>query len=254
MVVLEIVGISKSFSRFQALRNVTLRLAESEIVGLIGPNGAGKTTLVNLISGMIPVTAGEIGFRGRSIRGLPPHRIARLGIGRTFQIAPAVDGTTVLDYVTIGALFGRACGERRVASARRKAEQVVEMVGLAMKSSMHSDRLNLVDRKRMELARVLAMRPSLILLDEVMAGLDRADMSAILEVIRNLRGAGITVLLIEHVVEAVASVADRIAVLVLGEILTEGKPEAVLRDERVLEAYLGSRFRGAAGGATVGRS
>jgi branched-chain amino acid transport system ATP-binding protein len=246
---LEIRGLSKSFGAFQALKAVNLDLGDGEIVGLIGPNGAGKSTLVNVVAGAQRASAGQVSLNRRSITGLEPYKIARLGIGRTFQIVPNAAQTSVRDYAMIGALFGTADTAGDFAGARRVVDDVLATVGLAGKDAMLTEELNLVDRKRTELARVLAMRPSVILLDEVMAGLDSTDIDSVIAIIRDLRDRGIAVLLIEHVVDAVANVADRIAVLMLGEILTIGKPSAVLTDARVLEAYLGPRFRRAGSSA-----
>ena len=242
MSVLKTENVTHYFDGLAAVSEFNLNLEPYELVGIIGPNGAGKTTIFNLITGVYKATHGSISFDGTEIVGKTPSMITALGIARTFQIAPNASGIAVSDYTMIGALFGTAAGPRTVAGARAIADSVLETVGLALKGEMPAEHLNLVDRKRMELARVLAMRPSVILLDEIMAGLDSSDIEAVLAIIRELRRTGMAILLIEHVVEAVAKLADRIAVLVLGEIMTVGAPSSVLTDPRVLEAYLGPRF------------
>jgi branched-chain amino acid transport system ATP-binding protein len=221
------------------LSDVSLTLHRHEIIGLIGPNGAGKTTLVGVVSGATPGWTGRIDFRGRPLRGLKPYRIGRLGIARTFQIAQPFTRMTVLENVVVGGLYGHAEGGVRL--ARQRAAVLLDELGLSEKANEPAETLNAPERKRLELAKALSMDPTVLLLDEVMAGLNAAEIELAVELIRHVHKRGVTIVLIEHVMQAIASLADRVIVLHHGEKITEGPPEAVLADERVIGAYLGSR-------------
>jgi branched-chain amino acid transport system ATP-binding protein len=239
---LEVRGLAKRFGGLQAVKDLSFAVGEGEIVGLIGPNGAGKTTVFALISGFLTPDAGTVLFRRRAITGLEPHRISALGLARTFQIVRPFPHLTVLRNVTVGAL-ARYPDPRE---AERRAAAVLEEVGLVARRDQPAATLTLAERKRLELARALATEPALLLLDEVMAGLNAAETERIVALVRSINARGIAILLIEHVMRAVMSLSQRLVVLNYGERIAEGKPEAVARDRRVVEAYLGDEHAGTA--------
>jgi branched-chain amino acid transport system ATP-binding protein len=241
--VLEIRGLVHRFGPLTALAGVDLTVRSGEIVGLVGPNGAGKTTLIDIVAGKIGPSGGEVRFFGQRITGKPAHRVARLGIARTSQIVQPFVGMTALDVVTVGALFGRAGGTRRIAAARRNAEAALVRLGLGSQRDKAADSLNIVDRKRIELARALAMNPMLLLLDEVMAGLVPSEVQSLVEQVRQVRDGGVAIIIVEHVMHAITRLCDRVVVLRQGTVLAQGPPAIVLRDPRVIETYLGRRFR-----------
>ena len=233
---LEIRSASKSFRGLKAVQNASFAVPQGAIVGLIGPNGAGKTTLFNVVAGVYAPDSGEIVFDGHAIGGLRPHQVCAAGIGRTFQIVKPFAGLSVLDNAVIGALARSS----RVADARRHALAMLEKIGLAAKRDVLASTLTLPDRKRLEVARALATRPRLLLLDEVMAGLRPTECDQMVAVFRELnRAEGLTILLIEHVMRAVMALAQDIVVLHHGEIIARGAPQEVVRDPAVLECYLG---------------
>ena len=234
-------GLTKRFRGLAAVSEVTFAVAPREILGLIGPNGAGKTTIISLISGTLLPTAGEIVFEGHRIEGLPAYRRARLGIGRTFQVMKPFPGLSVLENVTVGALFGTGGGERNRRRAEEKARGWLEFTGLAKRMDQRADALGGPDRKRLEFAKALAMNPKLLLLDEVMAGLNSVEVDQVVELIKKIRDKGVTILVIEHVMKAIRRLADRLLVLHHGQQIAEGPTDQVLRDPRVIEAYLGKR-------------
>lgn len=242
MEMLQARGVTKLFGGLAAVSHVSFDLREGEILGLIGPNGSGKTTLVNVITGTLGYSGGDVLFRGRSIRRLPPYEIARLGISRTFQVVKPFHNLTVLENVMVGALFGSRGGAREVRAAWQQAKEILEFVGLAHRAHAPAESLNVPERRRMELARALAMRPTILLLDEVMAGLNPTEIDAAVELIKRIRDRGITVLVIEHVMRAIQNLSDRVMVLYHGEKLTEGSPEEVLNNPDVVAAYLGRRY------------
>ncbi|HEX9572876.1 MAG TPA: ABC transporter ATP-binding protein [Myxococcales bacterium] len=237
----EVRGLTKRFRGLTAVSDVTFRVAPREILGLIGPNGAGKTTIISLISGTLDPTAGEIIFEGRHIERLPAYRRARLGIGRTFQVMKPFPGLSVLENVTVGALFGTGGGERKRKRAEEKAREWLRFTGLERRMDQRADALGGPDRKRLEFAKALAMNPKLLLLDEVMAGLNHVEVDEVVELIKKMRDKGVTILVIEHVMKAIRRLADRLLVLHHGQQIAEGRTDEVLRDPRVVEAYLGKR-------------
>jgi branched-chain amino acid transport system ATP-binding protein len=232
---LEVRGLAKRFGGLQAVKDLSFAVEEGEVVALIGPNGAGKTTVFGLVSGFLEPDAGEIRFRGRAIRGLKPHAINGLGMARTFQIMRPFPRLSVVRNVMIGAL-GR---HPHPADAEARARAVLDDVELSAKAALPAGSLTLAERKRLELARALATEPVLLLLDEVMSGLNASETERIVELVRALNARGIAILLIEHVMRAVMSLAGRIVVLNYGERIAEGRPQAVANDRRVIEAYLG---------------
>jgi len=233
---LRVVNVSKSFRGLRAVRDASFTVPEGDINGLIGPNGAGKTTIFNIIAGVYAPDSGEIHFNGGPIHGLRPDEVCAAGIGRTFQIVKPFAGLSVLDNVIVGALHR----ERGVAAARAHALSVLEKLGLASKRDLPASSLTLPDRKRLEVARALATRPRLLLLDEVMAGLRPTECDEMVEVFRSLnRSEGLTILLIEHVMRAVMALAKHIGVLHHGEVIARGTPAEVVRNSAVLECYLG---------------
>ncbi|HZS69426.1 MAG TPA: ABC transporter ATP-binding protein [Burkholderiales bacterium] len=233
---LEVRGISKSFRGLRAVHDASFDIPEGDINALIGPNGAGKTTIFNMIAGVYAPDSGEIRFGGVPIQGLRADQVCAAGIGRTFQIVKPFAGLTVLDNVMVGAFLR----ERQASAARALATRIVERLGLGAKRDLPASSLTLPDRKRLEVARALATRPRLLLLDEVMAGLRPTECDLMVAVFRELnRADGTTILLIEHVMRAVMALAMHIGVLHHGEVIARGTPEQVVRDPAVLECYLG---------------
>ena len=239
--ILEVSGLIKRFHGVVAVSNVSFHLKCGEILGLIGPNSAGKTTLVSMVNGTLDPTEGDVVFEGQSMRGVPAYRRAHLGIARTFQVMKPFPGMSVLENVSVGALFGANGGERNLGRAREQARACLEFVGLGKRIAQHADALGGPDRKRLELARALAMKPRLLLLDEVMAGLNHVEIEEVIEDIKKVRDQGISILVIEHVMKAIKSLSDRVLVLHHGEKIMEGGTDDVLRDSRVIEAYLGHK-------------
>ena len=243
MTLLEGIGVSKHFGGLVAVDNVSFHVDEGEIVGLIGPNGAGKTTLFNVICCFYRLSSGIVKFKGEKISGLRPHQVCRKGIARTFQIARSFHSMTALENVMIGALFGMETHEN-LRSAREEALRLMEFTGLAAKADMPVESLTSIDTRRLELVRALAAKPEIVLLDEVMAGLNRLEVAEAMELIKKLRtDLGITVLMIEHIMQSVMGISDRVIVLANGQLLTEGPPEKVCNDPAVIEAYLGEPYQ-----------
>ena len=229
-------GVSKSFRGLRAVHDASFAVPQGAIVGLIGPNGAGKTTIFNLIAGVYAPDAGEILFEKKAIHALRPDQVCAAGIGRTFQIVKPFAGLSVLDNVMVGAFLR----ERSAAGARKVSQEILEKLGLGLKRDLPASSLTLPDRKRLEVARALATRPTLLLLDEVMAGLRPTECDQIVAVFREInRAEGLTILLIEHVMRAVMALAGQIVVLHHGEVIARGAPGEVVRNPAVLECYLG---------------
>jgi branched-chain amino acid transport system ATP-binding protein len=237
---LELKGVTREFGGLKAVSDVTLSIARGEILGLIGPNGAGKTTLVNVITGVHPATKGQIVFEGRDVTRFRPYQVARAGIGRTFQIVQPFPELTVIENVAASALFAGAAPGMR--AARESAMAQLEFVGLAESADRSAATLTLAMRKRLEMAKGLAMRPKLLLFDEVNAGLNATEIDQALALIRAISATGVTILIIEHLMKVVLSVCSRIAVLHHGELIAAGAPQDVVADPGVIQAYLGKRY------------
>jgi branched-chain amino acid transport system ATP-binding protein len=239
--ILEVEQLSRRFGGLAAVNDVSFSLAEAEVLGVIGPNGAGKSTLINLITGHLKPTAGRVVIGGRDVTGARPWAIADAEVARTFQIVKPFRELNVRENVAIGAMFGPSrAGSTREANAR--ADEVLVRVGLAEKADAEPGGLNVADARRLELAKALAMRPRLLLLDEVMAGLRPREIEGALELIRSLKEEGMTLLVVEHVMKAILSISDSVLVMHEGSELVHGKPREVMEDERVIEAYLGARY------------
>ena len=233
-------GVTKYFGGLAAIDDIDFRIEQGEIVGIIGPNGAGKTTLFNLISNAIPVTSGALRFRDADITKMKPHDICRLGIARTFQAGNLFPKMTVLENVWAGAIFGSAGID--TSQAEEKARELLGIVGLAGKERVLAEDLTLAARKRLEIARALATKPDLLMLDEVMAGLTPTEVGESLDLIRNINASGITILLIEHIMKAITGISQRIIVLHHGKKIAEGVPKEVMNSEVVIKIYLGGHI------------
>ena len=241
MPLLEVQGVSKSFSGIVALKDVELHLEEGEILGLVGPNGAGKSTLINIISGIYRPDRGRVTFMDRDITGMPPHRICSLGITRTFQNVETFPELTAIENVLIGALFGS--GKASMHEAHERALEVLRFVGFPRdRLEERVKNLNVGELKKLQLARALATRPKLLLLDEVTTGLNPRESKDAVKMIRKIRDSGVTILMVEHIMRIIMGVSDRIVVLNYGEKIAEGTPGEVAGDERVVESYLGEAY------------
>jgi len=234
---LEIDGLSKNFGGLRAVNGLSFTVREREILGLIGPNGAGKSTVFNLINGVFAPDQGRVTFTGTDLTGKPPYRVARHGLARTHQIVQPLADLTVLENCTVGACFGRE--NLPLHRARAVAREVAVFVGLEDRLAMPAAQLTIAGKKRLELARALAARPLLLLLDEVLAGLNPTEIERMLTVIRSIRERGVSILIIEHLMQAIMGLSDRIVVLNSGQKLAEGTPAEIANNAAVIEAYLG---------------
>lgn len=241
MALLEVKDLTKDFGGLRANDHINLKVEEGEIVGLIGPNGAGKTTLFNCIAGFYRPTSGEVWFKGENITGLPANIICQKGIARTFQLVRIFKDMTVLDNVMVGA-FNRTNGR---AIAKKKALEVLDFCGLAPKKNMLAGGLTIADKKRLEFAKALATGPTLLMLDEAMAGLNQTETAEAVELIKKVRQSGITIFLVEHVMEVVMPISNRVVVLDYGKKIAEDTPEKIIQNEEVIKAYLGEKYHAA---------
>ncbi len=238
MAMLEAKNVSMHFGELAALQNINLSVEKGEILGLIGPNGAGKTTFFNCVTGFLNATRGDIFFNGQNITRLGPHRICHLGICRTFQIVQSFHEMTVIENIMMGAF----CRHATTRASTAQAEEVLEITGLRDKRDQIAGSLTLADQKRIELARTIATQPQMVLLDEVMAGLNPTETDEAVELIRKIHQTGLTLIVVEHVMEVIMDISERIAVFDSGELIVDGPPEKVVRDERVIKAYLGEDY------------
>jgi branched-chain amino acid transport system ATP-binding protein len=237
--ILEVRGVTKKFAGLVANDDVSFSVAEGELVSIIGPNGAGKSTLFGCVTGFLKPNAGQVRFEGRDITGLKADHICRMGIARTFQIVQVIGDMTVLDNAMTGAFLHHA----RRKDALRRAEEVLEFTHLLDKRDFLGAALTIADKKRLEVAMALATDPRLLMLDESMAGLTPVELQNIMELLRNVRKRGVTMVIVEHVMEAVMQLSDRVIVLNSGKMLVEGAPRDIVMNPQVIQAYLGERYR-----------
>jgi branched-chain amino acid transport system ATP-binding protein len=238
MALLSIDNLSKAFGGVMAINRVSFTLDDGEILGLIGPNGSGKTTLFNLISGLLKPGTGSIRFSGKDITGMAPYKICQSGIARTFQLVKPFNRLSPLKNVMVGRAYGSEPA-RNTRQARIEAEQILALTGLAKRWVPMAGMLGLVDRKRLEIARALATRPKLLLLDEMMAGLNPTEIEDTMRLVKGIRDSGITLIVVEHVMRAVLGISDRVIALNVGEKIAEGTPQEIASNRQVIEAYLG---------------
>ncbi|MGB9803999.1 ABC transporter ATP-binding protein [Desulfofundulus sp.] len=234
----EVKNIVKNFGGLRAVNDISFTMEQGEILGLIGPNGSGKTTIFNLINGFYPLTSGEIYFKGRRIDGLPPHKICALGIGRTFQVVKPLKRMSVLDNVMVGAFLRTSS----IAMARARALDVLEFCGLYHRRDMDARNLTIADRKRLEIARALATEPQLLLLDETAAGLNPKETEEAIEIILKIKRAGITIIIVEHIMKVIMGISDRILAISFGREIAIGTPKEIVNHPEVIKAYLGEAY------------
>jgi len=240
MALFEFENVTKSFGGLLAVKEVSFSLASKEIVGLIGPNGAGKTTVFNLVTGMLKPDSGRILFDGQEITRLAPYKICRKGIARTFQLVRTFNRLTAIENVMAGRVYG-SLPIGNIQQARAEAEEILDLAGLSNKRLHYAASLGLVDRKRLEIARALATKPRLLLLDEMFAGLNTAEIDDAIDMVRKIRDSGISLIVVEHVMKVIMGISDRVVVLTVGVKIADGPPEEVVGNEQVIKAYLGKR-------------
>jgi branched-chain amino acid transport system ATP-binding protein len=239
VIILEVEKLSKSFGGVRAVFDLDMAVKEGEILGLIGPNGSGKTTFFNLVSGLLKPDKGEIRLLDREITGMKPHKICEAGIARTFQIVKPFFRLSPLENIMVGRAYGGSEQAKNREEARNDAEGILAFTGLAGKRVPMAGMLNLIDRKRLEIGRALATRPKLLLLDEVMAGLNTSEIEEAMDFVKKIRNTGITIIVVEHVMKAVLGVSDRVVALNVGEKIAEGTPAEIANNQQVIDAYLG---------------
>ncbi len=239
--VLETRGLGRRFGGLRAVSDVSISVPEGQVLGVIGPNGAGKSTVINLVTGHLKPSEGQVLIDGKDLTGAQPWTIAHARVARTFQIVKPFRGMTVRENVAVGILYGPQ-GTTVMSQALRAADDVLAEVGISALGDRPPGELSVADARRLEFAKALALRPRLLLLDEVMAGLRHTEIEPSLELIRTLKARGITIIVVEHVMKAILAVSDQVLVLHQGQVLTSGDPREVLADHRVIEAYLGHRY------------
>jgi branched-chain amino acid transport system ATP-binding protein len=238
MRLLEVENVSKAFGGVLAVHRVTFHLNQGEVLGLIGPNGAGKSTLFNIITGIFKPDTGRIRFNNRDITGMAPYKICQSGIARTFQLVKPFSRLTPLENVMVGRAYG-SHPARNIEQSRTESEQILALTGLGKKRVRTAGMLSLMDRKRLEIARALATRPQLLLLDEMMAGLNPVELDDAIQLIKSIRDSGINLIVVEHVMKVIMGISDRVVVLKAGEKIAEGSPQEVITNREVIKAYLG---------------
>ncbi|RJR32070.1 MAG: ABC transporter ATP-binding protein [Desulfobacteraceae bacterium] len=238
MVLLELKNLVKAFGGLKAVNNVSFQVEKGEIFGLIGPNGSGKTTIFNCINNFYPITAGEVLFKGRSIGGLKTHKVCHLGIGRTFQVVKPLARLSVMDNVTASAF----CRVNSIREAKAEAEGILDFTNLRGEADKPAKSLPIAGRKRLEIARALATKPELLLLDETAAGLNPSELDEAIDLIKKIRESGITILIVEHIMKVIMTISDRIHAINFGQTIAEGTPKQVANNQAVIEAYLGEEY------------
>ena len=239
MSLLEVTAVTKFFGGLRALYDISFSLEQGEILGLIGPNGAGKTTLFNIIAGTFPPTSGSVKFDNTEITFQGPRQICHKGISRTYQLVRPFSSLTVYENVLVGIYYGKTETEGK-SSVETEATELLQLTGLFQKANIPAKNLTLVGRKQLEIARALATRPKILLLDEAISGLNPAETETVMTLIRDIRNRGVTVIMIEHIMKAVMGLSDRILVLNFGELIAQGTPDQITKNKAVIEAYLGT--------------